>query len=210
MKDAFGQVIDPILRYVIDLRRGAERGDHAAIELVRTDLVALLAEAEQKALSARDTAGSFGLVKYALVYWADEVLINSSWSHADAWRYHILEWDIYQENVGGERFYEKAEEAERLTDTDPLEVFFLCVTLGFRGKLGLDRTQLRRWVDRVYGRLAASNQPPERFLPETEDRDQLVSLGSLPGKTFMLRMSVLVSISALLTLAGFLYAIQQY
>ena len=210
MKDAFGQVIDPVLRYVIDLRRGADRGEHPAIESVKSDLLGLFAEAEQKAGAARETSASFGLVKYALVYWADEVLINSSWAHADGWRYHILEWEYFRENVGGEKFFEKADEAERLNDTSPLEVFFLCVTLGFQGKLGFDKTQLRRWIERAYNRLAAANQAPERFLPDDADRDALEPLGPLPGKTLLLRVSMLVSASALATLAGFLYAIQRY
>src|SRR4051812_36824459 len=204
MKDAFGQVIDPILRYVIELRRGADQGAHPTLEQVRADLIGLFAEAEQKAAGARDTAASYGLVKYALVYWADEVLINSAWSHADEWRYHILEWEFFRENVGGEKFYEKAEESERLSDTDPLEVFFLCVTLGFQGKLGFEKTQLRRWVERVYSRLAAANQAPDKFLPDDENRDGLAPLGPLPGKTLLLKVSILVSVTALATLAGFL------
>src|SRR4051794_23013228 len=104
MRDAFAQVIDPILRHVIELRQGAERGDHPPLEAVRADLLARFAEAEQKAATARETGASFGLVKFALVYWADEVLINSSWKHADAWRNHILEWEYFGENVGGDRF----------------------------------------------------------------------------------------------------------
>src|SRR4051812_17732973 len=101
MKDAFGQVIDPILRYVIDLRRGAEHGDNPALDPVRADLIALFNEAEQKAAAARDTSANYGLVKFALVYWTDEILINSKWTHAVEWRYHILEWEFFHENVGG-------------------------------------------------------------------------------------------------------------
>lgn len=209
MRDVFAQVIDPIFRYVIEVRQGAARGEHPPLEAVRADLLAQFAEAEQKAATARETSLTFGQVKYALVYWADEVLINSSWRHADAWRNHILEWEYFGENVGGDRFYEKAEEAERLADAEPLEVFLLCVTLGFRGKLGFDPPGLRRWVERAYGRVAAANAPPERFLPE-DDRGARGTLGALPGQTVLLGVSVLVSATALLTLGAFLYAIGQY
>ncbi len=208
MNDAFAQIISPVAQYVIEFQRGLERGENPTIDQVKTDLIGLIGEAEQKAAVARDLAANFALAKYALVYWSDEVLINSRWSHADEWRNHILEWEYYRENVGGEKFYDKAEEAERLADTDPLEVFFQCVALGFQGKLGFNRTELQRWVERAYGRIASGSQQPDRFLPDEPRDAEPAGLVPLPGKTVLLAVSVLVSITALLTLAGFILTVQ--
>lgn len=210
MNDAFAQIADPIFRTALELRRGADRGEHRPLEAVKADLLSLFAEAEQKAATACETAANFSLARYALVYWTDEVLINSNWSHAEEWRNHILEWEYFRENVGGEKFYEKAAEAERLSDTDPLEVFFLCVALGFQGKLAFSPPELRRWVERVYGRLAGGSQHPERFLPDDDRGSGLDELGPLPGQTRLLAASVLVSATALVTLAGFLLALHWF
>ena len=132
---------------------------------MRGEVLALLAEAEQRA--PRELAGDFALAKYALVYWIDEILINSSWSHALDWREHILEWDFYRERLGGEAFFDRAREAEALSRTDPLEVFFLCVALGFQGKYTYSRPELRKWAEHAYGRIASANTHPDRFLPES-------------------------------------------
>lgn len=206
MNDAFAQIIDPIVRHVLEVRRLAAEGAHPALEETRAEMLRLFGEAEQRAATARDTSANFGLARYALVYWADEVLINSPWTQAEAWRNHILEWEYYHENLGGEKFYEKAEEAERLADTDPLEVFFLCVALGFQGRLGFSKADLRRWVERAYARIAGGAAHPDRFLPD-DDRNAFAPLGPMPGKTRLLVASVLVSATALVTLFGYIVAL---
>ncbi|MEO6810779.1 MAG: DotU family type IV/VI secretion system protein, partial [Isosphaeraceae bacterium] len=109
------------------------------------------------------------------------------------------------ERLGGEQFYDKAREAESLTSTDPLEAFYLCVALGFQGKFGSNRLELQRWGERVYGRIASGGKPPERFLPD-ESRE-VEPIQPLPGKTVLLTVSILVSATALITLACFILAV---
>src|SRR5262249_19426289 len=137
-----------------------------ALGPAREQLWVSLEEAEQQAGASSQLAHDFALAKHALVYWIDEVLINSSWEHAMEWRQHILEWDIYQERLRADRFYEKAHEAEALPPTDPLETFYLGVALGFRGRYIDSPAELRKWADRVYHRIAAGSQQSDKFLPD--------------------------------------------
>jgi type VI secretion system protein ImpK len=204
MTDGFAQLISPIVRSIVDFQR-RPRGEEPALEEVRSQALALFAEAEQKAAGARDLAGEFPLAKAALVYWVDEILINSTWRHASEWREHILEWDYYRERLGGEKFYEKAAEAERLAGTDALETYYLCVALGFRGRYGYSPADLQAWAGRVFARIAPGIAPPERFLPDDPD-DARAALQPLPGKSLLLTVSVLTSATVLVTLAGFILA----
>lgn len=206
MNDAYAQLVGPVIQYVVDFPRRLEQGEDPPLREVRSDLTALLAEAEQRA-STRDLAGDFATAKYALVYWVDEILINSSWSHALEWRDHILEWEYYRERLAGEEFFEKARQAEGFTRTDALEVFFLCVALGFQGKYAVNPAELARWSARVYARVASASQPADRFLPEDPRDGELGPLAPLPGKSMLLGVSVLVSVTALVTLACFLLAV---
>ena len=99
-----------------------------------------------------------------------------------------------EERLRADRFYEKAHEAEALATTDPLETFFLCVALGFRGRYVDSPAELRKWADRVYNRIAASSQQSEKFLPDDlGDRERLKPL---PGQSILLAVSVMVSITA--------------
>jgi type VI secretion system protein ImpK len=205
MTDAFANVVSPVFQRVIDLQERIRRGENPALEPQRQQIRAALDEAQLRAAAVSQLAHDFELAKYALVYWIDEVLIASSWSHAMEWKQQILEWEIYQERLRADRFYEQAQVAERLASIDPLETFFLCMALGFRGRYVDNRAELQQWADRAYTRIVAANIQPDRFTPdEPLDREPLKPL---PGKTILLWVSILVSLTALLTLACFIFAI---
>lgn len=205
MTDAFASLVSPVFQHVIDLQMRLEEGENPALGPERERILVLLEEAERKAGESSQLAHDFELAKHALVYWIDEVLINAPWSHALEWRQQILEWDIYQERLRADRFYEKAQEAEGLANTDPLETYYLGVALGFRGRYVDSQSELRAWADRVYHRIASGSRQPDKFLPdETSDRS---ALQPLPGQSILLAVSVLVSVTALITLACFVLAV---
>jgi type VI secretion system protein ImpK len=205
MTDVFASLVSPVFQQVINLQRRLEEGEDPALEPEREQILAALADAEQKAAASSQLAHDFDLAKHALVYWTDEVLINSRWAHALEWRQRILEWDIYQERLRADRFFEKAQEAEALANTDPLETYFLCVALGFRGRHADGQAELRRWAERVYNRVVAGGQQPDKFLPdEAIEREPL---RPLPGHSILLAVSILVSFTALFTLVCFVLAV---
>lgn len=73
------------------------------------------------------------LVKAALVYWIDEVLVNSPWEHANHWKDYTLEREFYDSRDRAFEFFEKAKGARTLSPPDALEGFYLAVALGFQG-----------------------------------------------------------------------------
>jgi type VI secretion system protein ImpK len=205
MTDSFASIVSPVFQYLIDLQDRLEEGESPGLEREREQMMDLLAEADQKAGTSSQIAHDYELARHALVYWIDEVLINSPWKYALEWRQRILEWDLYQERLRADRFYEKAHEAEALASTDPLEVFYLCVALGFRGRLADNPAELRRWAERVYNRIVAGSQQADKFLPdEPTEREPL---RPLPGPSLLLAVSILVAITALFTLACFVVAV---
>src|SRR5439155_11845235 len=71
-------------------------------------------------------------IRYALVCWLDEIFIlDSPWK--DQWSERSLEIDLYNSRERAWKFWEQADNASARPTTDALEVFFLCVMLGFRG-----------------------------------------------------------------------------
>lgn len=75
----------------------------------------------------------YRLAKTALVYWADEMLINSNWSHAQSWKNSPLELELYGTRSRAWQFFRNAELARGLESPEALEVFALCTALGFQG-----------------------------------------------------------------------------
>jgi type VI secretion system protein ImpK len=205
MNDAFAKLVGPTLQFGLSFPQRLAQGEQPSLSEVRTELMEMIDEAGRRAAASRELADDFALARHALVYWIDEVLINSRWAHAGEWRDHILEWDYYRERLGGEKFFEKARDAEVRAGTDPLEVFFLCVSLGFQGRYAFSRPELQAWSARAYRRIVQGNPPPDRFLPDDPGDDEI--LRPLPGKSVLLTVSVLVSITALATLACFIMAV---
>jgi type VI secretion system protein ImpK len=150
MTDAFTDVVAPVIEGVIGFQEGLLRGKHPTLEEQKRELIDLLNRAEDKAgRTSAESARDFELAKRALVYWIDEVLISSTWTHAHEWTNHILEFSLYKESAAAIRFYEKAAEAEKRDSTNPLETFFVCVALGFRGDLRTDTEEIARWALRL-------------------------------------------------------------
>ncbi len=73
------------------------------------------------------------LAKYALTTWTDEMLIAAPWEGRSWWTNNALEFAVFQTNIAYSEFYMKAREAAELTSKNALEVFYVCVVLGFRG-----------------------------------------------------------------------------
>ena len=206
MTDAFANLVGPVFQCVVDLQERLDQGESPTLQAERDRILTVLAEAERKAgASSSQLAHDFELARRALVYWIDEVLISSRWDHAIEWKQHILEWDIYQERLRADQFYEFAHEAETLAGTDPLETFFLCVALGFRGRYVDRPKELELWAERVYNRTVAGSHQPDKFMADDSDRN--APLQPLSGKSVLLATSLLVSVTALATLACFVLAI---
>jgi type VI secretion system protein ImpK len=205
MTEVFTTLVSPVFRQVIQLLRRIEQGECPELEPERVKVVALLEEAGRQARVSAGLAAEFALARHALVYWVDEVLINAPWTHASTWQTRILEWQYFRERNRAERFYEEADRAVRLGTTDPIETFFLCVALGFRGKYDDDPEGLFRWAQPVYQRVEAGCRQPDRFLPdEPLGREPLAPRS---GSSVLLAVSLLVSLSALATVAGFVLAV---
>ena len=126
MTPQFAKSIDPLLLHVLALL------DHAAganPQEERLKIRALLDQGEGRQGQSQD----WQLAKYALVSWIDEVLIDAEWPGRDWWRENALEGELYMHRLANEEFYVKAREASALPRRDALEVFYVCVVLGFRG-----------------------------------------------------------------------------
>jgi type VI secretion system protein ImpK len=205
MTDAFAGLFHPVIGAVIDLLRRVEDGEDPDVGAERAAIVALLGEAEQKAASSSQLAADFRVARPGLIYWVDEVLINSRWRSALEWKNHILEWEFFGQRERADRFFELAHQAELLAGTDPLEAFYLWVAMGFRGKFADDPAGLAAWSDRVYQRVVSGMNQPERFLPDSPA--EAAPPAPLPGPSVLLAVSILVALTALFSVACFVVAV---
>lgn len=216
MTPAFAALVGPLIQHVVDLRAAFRNGESPSPESVKRGLIRAFGEAQGRATESQ--AADLALAQYPLVYWADEVLIRSDWHSADRWKNSILELDYYGTRQAAIDFWRRARLAEDQAagprqrgsraprNADVLEVFFLCVALGFRGELFLDEAEVEAWSARVVPILRAAAEGPEGRPPAAPRRP---GLPALQGERRLVGASLLVAATAVLTLLGFIAAVHQ-
>jgi type VI secretion system protein ImpK len=135
-------VYDVIAR-ALDVKERLERGDAPVFSAEQATLKQLLADESRSGRYTDPTADPD--IRYALTCWVDELLIlNSAWGKQ--WNEHKLEVELFGTNDRAWKFWEKARRALTRLDGDVLEVYYLCVMLGFRGELLDDPAGLQAWT----------------------------------------------------------------
>ncbi len=132
MSPRFASAVDPIFLYVLRLLDRIGRGDAISYETERDRIENRFREAEAQ---VGDKKG-WELARYALAAWIDEVLIAADWNGAAWWEENLLEFAYFKTRTRATVFFQKAAEAAKLPRRDALEVFYVCVVLGFRGLYG--------------------------------------------------------------------------
>ena len=174
MQPALADIVHAVLLRGLDLKKRLEEGPAPSLDVeqaVLKDL--LLAESETARVpeygldrdrprgKLDDTAGSslstgkgdFLGVRYALVCWLDELFTRGNSDWAADWNEQKLEVELYGSNDRSWRFWQQAQLAQSRATDDALEVFYLCVMLGFRGDLREHDQRLRRWAGSARQRL---------------------------------------------------------
>ena len=130
-------------------------GDSAVF---RTDVRSSLREAEKHAQTLNYPPEEIRTASFAVVSLLDETILNSSNSDFRDWAQKPLMLDLFGVLNAGETFFEYVratlERKESQPIADLLEVFFLCLALGFRGLYGTGSDlQLKTWrtslVDKI-------------------------------------------------------------
>jgi type VI secretion system protein ImpK len=129
MTPKFANAVDPIFLQILDLLARIQRQDKASAQEERLRVGALF----DQAAAVLGAGAEWELAKYALASWIDEVLLDAPWDGADWWSNNVLEVALFNTRLCNERFYLRALEASSLAQRDALEVFYVCVVLGFRG-----------------------------------------------------------------------------
>jgi type VI secretion system protein ImpK len=178
MRDRIAQLVHPVLAHGLSLRARLERGERPDLEQEQAILKDLLlsdfeslrwaefgGDAANRNLNEARAQGQtqspderqhgadhFLGIRYLLACWLDELFSNESpWG--TRWNERKLEKELYGTNDRAWRFWDQAATARSRPGTDALEVAYLCVALGFRGKYRGDQQRLRTWIDSAKRRL---------------------------------------------------------
>lgn len=147
------EVYSPCFTLVLQLRSTDAFGD---AELLRQRIKRLLEKAGQDAARAGAAHEDVQAAKFALVAFIDETILSSEWAQKDHWLARPLQLEIYDRYDAGEEFFVKLDElrAQRNLRAEVLEVYYLCMALGFKGRYQLhDQERLRLLIEETYAEL---------------------------------------------------------
>lgn len=129
MTPQFSRAVDPIFLLILGLLDRISRQEEVVIFDERLRIRKMVEEAE----AIVGLTSDWELAKYALVSWIDEVLVDAPWDGSDWWNNNVLEVELFNTRLANEQFYVRSLQASALPTRDALEVFYVCVVLGFRG-----------------------------------------------------------------------------
>jgi type VI secretion system protein ImpK len=184
VKDDIGDLVHPVFSYALRLKDRLAQGDHPDLETEQATLKELLLSEHVarryadfggdrpfehsmsgRTMEGRRTADGFLGIRFALACWLDEIFIlDSPW--AAEWENNSIERALYGSRDRAWLFWEQARRAEARAGGDALEVFYLCVMLGFRGEYRHEPDKLQTWVTTTMARLNKPQEMPSP--PETE------------------------------------------
>lgn len=140
--------------------------------------------------------------KYAFCATVDEVVLMSGFKVRDAWQRLPLQLQFFGEQLAGEQFFERLEALRRegARRVQALEVFHMCLLLGFQGKYLLEGTEKLNYLTaRLGDEIARMKGQGAAFAPHwaAPDKVQNQLKNEVP-------LWVVGSVFGLMALAGFL------
>ncbi len=185
----------PVFSLILQIRASDDLGDATSL---RQRIEALLSESAQAARRTGANDVDVDEATFCLIAFLDEAILSSTWHGRDGWSAQPLQLAHYDRYDAGERFFDKLKALLEGGGTRRavLEVYYLCLALGFKGRYAIHgREVLRRLVDDLYARLSASN-PPGALAPRGTSREVAAQAekAGLPTWALWVGAAVLVAV----------------
>jgi len=151
-----GRIAGDFFGYLL-LFRSAPENQRPSTGALRNHLLGLL-EAVTKDPEARGiSAAEIDDIRFALIAWADEMIIGSDWSGVPEWQREPLALLLFSTVRAGNEFYEHLSQLPS-DQIQAREIYFLCLTLGFEGECVDDPGHRSEVIHQNYEMLRASGR----------------------------------------------------
>jgi len=128
---ALADLCGDLLAFALQLKRSSDPGD---AEMMRQKIDEQFRALETKARQADVPQEDVQQAKYAIAAFIDEMILTSSWALKESWADKPLQLAYFNDFSAGEEFYNKIDTLRGAKRNNVLEVYYLCLALGFRGK----------------------------------------------------------------------------
>ncbi|MEK9501974.1 DotU family type IV/VI secretion system protein [Gemmatimonadota bacterium DH-20] len=168
-RGGLAQALQEAFTVTVRLRTGRQVATDA--DQFRTRMKSLLATADREARAAGYPSDEVKRAIYAFVAFLDESVLNSPQAMFEHWARQPLQEEIFGDHMAGETFFRHLRDLLGRPDSesvaDTLEVYQLCLLLGFRGRFGgADRSELGGLVGEIDAKIRRSRGGATTLAPE--------------------------------------------
>lgn len=146
--------------FLTTFRRNAGRIETDA-NWLRRSLIQLVEDQEGELRAHPELKKTYEKARYPIVALADEVALNTKWRGQEEWEDELLEQHFFGTSIAGEEFFERLKEV-RPEDDQLAEIYFICLSLGFRGRYRSRPEERQELQQRLY------SQIPDRITKKSD------------------------------------------
>lgn len=162
---------------ILQLRANQELGDP---EVLRQRIKEMLNQLERKVHDANIEIVKLQQARYALVALIDETIFSSQWSRRTVWMSKPLHVEFYGPGNAGDEFFMRLHELWQRAQVhlEIIEVFYLCLVLGFKGRYFREPERLRLLIEDTYSelrRVSGSSIKVEMLAPNAKRREEIAA-----------------------------------
>jgi type IV/VI secretion system ImpK/VasF family protein len=141
------ELFSDLFAYVLLCEHTIQHGEsQPAYAQVQGEITALLRRAEDTAKRQGMLDQEYQEAQFAVVAWVDETILNNTmWKDHNQWKASPLQVEYYQTRNAGEEFFDHLDRL-RPDQKEIRELYYLCLSLGFKGQYFLGREDELRLI----------------------------------------------------------------
>jgi type VI secretion system protein ImpK len=167
--DTLALLYQGVLTGIVRIQAG--RQSLADVETFQRRMKAALADVAREATAAGYEPTEIREAEFAVVAFLDEAILSSKDPKTEEWRKRPLNIALFGQAIAGNVFFDKLDDIERRRDSlhlaDLLEVYLLCMLLGFEGRFAPPlKNEALRIIERLRGRIESIRSITYKISPE--------------------------------------------
>ncbi len=149
-RESLSALCTDIFLIVIRMRESEDLGKPAALRKLIMHYIELF---RKNCRTIGTTDGQINAAVYALVALLDETVMSVPGECRDYWLTKPIQLELFGDNLAGEGYFRKLEKLleQPASTKEVLEIYYLCLTIGFEGKFKLGNPEKR---DQIIDNLA--------------------------------------------------------
>jgi type VI secretion system protein ImpK len=120
----------PLLRMMMKIKAGLVTPSNE----MRHKIYGLFKKLEERGTNSGYKESQLQDAKFALAAFIDEMVLAGGFPLREEWERYPLQLEYFREALAGNKFFERLDLLIKQDETDVVEIYYLCLLLGFKGR----------------------------------------------------------------------------